>query len=71
MNEQQQHLKAVTEQQTALLDEIQKLTTEFNAKREMAIKLQGIIEYLNSIGVTLPKEESKEDSETELEEEIN
>lgn len=65
MTEQQQHLKSVTEQQSVLLEEIQKLTTEFNAKRELAIKLQGIIEYLNSTGVTLPQEDPEEETNTE------
>jgi hypothetical protein len=67
MTESQQHLKSVTEQQAVLLEDIQKLNTEFNSKREMAIKLQGIIEYLNSIGVHLPKEEDKEESTSKQE----
>lgn len=56
MTEQQQHLKSATDQQKQLIDELQKLTSEVNAKREMAIKLQGIIEYLTGTGVTLPEE---------------
>ncbi len=67
MTESQQHLKSVTEQQAVLLEDIQKLNTEFNSKREMAIKLQGIIEYLNSIGVYLPKEEDQEESTSKQE----
>jgi len=60
MTDQQQHLKSVTEQQKLLVDELQRLTNEVNSKREMAIKLQGIIEYLTGIGVTLPEEPKEE-----------
>ena len=65
MTDQQQHLKSVTEQQKLLVDELQRLTNEVNSKREMAIKLQGIIEYLTGIGVTLPEEPKEEVSEEE------
>jgi hypothetical protein len=65
MTEQQQHLKSVIEQQKALIDELQKLTNDVNVKREMAIKLQGIIEYLTGTGVSLPEEESPEESKEE------
>jgi hypothetical protein len=66
MTDQQTHLKNVLEQQNALLNEIQKLNNELGAKREMALKLQGIIEYLTATGVKLPEapaEESNSDTE--------
>lgn len=56
MTEQQKHLKSVIEQQNALVDEISKLNTTITIKKENAIKLQGIIEYLTGIGVKLPEE---------------
>lgn len=56
MTEQQGHLKSVLEQQRVLLAEIQDLTNKVNNKREVALKLQGIVEYLTETGVTLPQE---------------
>ncbi len=67
MTEQQTHLKSVIEQQSSLLNDIQKLNNELGAKREMALKLQGIVEYLTATGVKLPEESTTEsDSNTEV-----
>ena len=55
MDEQQQHLKACVDQQAELLKDMQILQTQLTEKRELALKLQGIIEYLTSNGVTLPE----------------
>ena len=52
----QTHLKSVTEQANALINEIQGLETQAKSKRDMLLKLQGIIEYLQQTGVELPKE---------------
>jgi len=57
MTEQQQHLAQVLEQQQTLLAEINELNTQVDNKRQMAIKLQGVREYLEQIGVELPKED--------------
>ena len=57
MTEQQQHLQSAIQQQNVLLNEIQKLQTEIDNKRQLAVKAQGIIEYLQQVGVTLPEEE--------------
>ena len=54
--EQQNHLKSVTEQAQGLITEIQNLETQAKNKRDMLLKLQGIIEYLQQTGVELPKE---------------
>ena len=62
--EQQNHLKSVTEQAQGLVNEINQLEGQAKQKREMLLKLQGIIEYLQQTGVELPKEE--EASETEV-----
>ena len=60
MTEQQQHLAQVLEQQQTLLAEINELNTQVDNKRQMAIKLQGVREYLEQIGVELPKEDEDE-----------
>tara|TARA_B100000575_G_scaffold258169_1_gene229594 strand:+ start:468 stop:704 length:237 start_codon:yes stop_codon:yes gene_type:complete len=57
MTDQENHLKQVLTQQKALVDEINALNSQITSKREMAVKLQGIAEYLDQIGVKLPKEE--------------
>ena len=54
--EQQNHLKSVVEQSQALVNEINQLEGQAKSKREMLLKLQGIIEYLQQTGVELPKE---------------
>ena len=55
--DQQNHLKSVTEQAQKLISEINQLEGQAKNKREMLLKLQGIIEYLQQTGVELPKEE--------------
>ena len=57
LNEQQKHLQSVLEQPQTLVSEINTLESQARTKREMAVKLQGIVEYLGGIGVELPKEE--------------
>ena len=58
--EQQNHLKSVVEQSQGLVNEINQLEGQAKSKREMLLKLQGIIEYLQQTGVELPKEEAAE-----------
>ena len=55
--EQQNHLKSVVEQSQTLVNEINQLESQSKNKRDMLLKLQGIIEYLQQTGVELPKEE--------------
>ena len=57
LTEQQKHLQSVLEQQQTLIAEINTLEAQVRSKREMAVKLQGIAEYLNGIGVKLPEPE--------------
>ena len=57
LTEQQKHLQSVLEQQQTLIAEINTLEAQVRSKREMAVKLQGIAEYLNGIGVKLPGQE--------------
>ena len=58
--EQQNHLKQVVEQSQTLVSEIKQLEAQAKSKREMLLKLLGIIEYLQQPGVELPKEEEAE-----------
>lgn len=51
MTEQQEHLKNLLEQRN-------NLEQQMNQNRELFWKVQGAIEYLNQIGVTLPQPES-------------
>ena len=62
--EQQNHLKSVVEQSQGLINEINQLEGQAKQKRELLLKLQGIIEYLQQTGVELPKEE--EEAATEV-----
>ena len=57
LTDQQKHLQSVLEQQQTLVSEINTLEAQARTKREMAVKLQGIAEYLNGIGVKLPEPE--------------
>ena len=68
MTDQEQHLYNVTEQQKTLIEEMQSLERDLNQKREVAIKLQGVIEYLTQLGVTIPE---KEEVQTKQLEEIS
>ncbi len=60
MTEQQEHLVQAVEQQSQLVNEINELNSQLSAKRELALKLQGIIEYLQQTGVTLPEQPLEE-----------
>ena len=65
MTDQQQHLQQVLEQQKSLVNEINELNTQVESKRQMAIKLQGVREYLEQLGVELPKEDEAEETADE------
>lgn len=64
MNEQQNHLKTLLERRVELNNEINKLNNEASAKREMFLKVQGVIEYLAETGVTLQEDEKDTGEET-------
>ena len=61
--EQQNHLKQVAEQSQTLVSEINQLEAQAKSKREMLMKLQGIAEYLDGLGVKLPTEEEAAEGE--------
>ena len=56
LTDHQTHLKSVTEQANGLINEIQGLESQAKNKRDVLLKLQGIIEYLQQTCVELPKE---------------
>ena len=61
--EQQNHLKQVAEQSQTLVSEINTLEAQAKSKREMLLKLQGIAEYLDGLGVKLPEPEPEAEGE--------
>ena len=70
MNDQVNHLQQLVEQRNTLSTDLESLTTQTTRTRELALKTQGAIEYLEAIGVELPEPEPEvEVSETEVVEE--
>ena len=69
LTEQQTHLKSVIEQQNTLAQEEQQLNAALDSKRSMFTKLQGVREYLEQTGVTLPEPEAEAPTE-EVEPEV-
>ena len=58
LSEQQNHLQSILNQQKELANDINQLQAQLNAKRELFQKTQGVVEYLNTIGVKLPEPEA-------------
>ena len=58
MTEQQEHLKNLLEQRNTLEQQI-------NQNKELFWKVQGAIEYLTQVGVTLPEPEATEEPAAE------
>lgn len=69
MTEQQQALKNTIEAQKNVLSEINEMSNIINTKKEFALKLQGVIEYLTSTGVSLDEvtSDAPETSNIEIE----
>ena len=63
LTEQQTHLQSVIDQQNTLAQEVQQLNAALDSKRSMYTKLQGVREYLEQTGVTLPEPEVKAPAE--------
>ena len=61
MNEQQNHLTQLLEQRGKLASDIEKLGNQSTRTRELYLKTQGAIEYLEAVGVTLPEPEVTEE----------
>ena len=62
LSEQQGHLQSILSQQKDLANEINQLNGQLNAKKELFNKTQGVVEYLQTIGVKLPEPEAPEES---------
>ena len=72
MNEQQNHLSQLIEQRTTLSQQLDGIQAQTVKTRDLMLKTQGAIEYLEATGVTLPEPEVTEEtevSETEVVEE--
>tara|TARA_Y100000004_G_C8697223_1_gene320098 strand:- start:9 stop:227 length:219 start_codon:yes stop_codon:yes gene_type:complete len=67
LTEQQGHLSSILNQQKELANEINALQGQLNAKKELFNKTQGVVEYLQTIGVKLPEPEAPaEETKTEV-----
>ena len=67
LSEQQGHLASILSQQKELANDINMLQGQLNAKRELFSKTQGVVEYLQTIGVKLPEPEAPaEETKTEV-----
>lgn len=69
MNEQQNHLSQLVEQRAKLVSDLETLGNQSTRTRELMLKTQGAIEYLEAVGVTLPEPEVTEEVEEEPSEE--
>ena len=65
MNEQQNHLSQLVEQRTKLASDLESLGNQSTRTRELFLKTQGAIEYLEAVGVVLPEPEVTEEAEEE------
>ena len=61
MNEQQNHLSQLLEQRNKLTSDLETLGNQSTRTRELFLKTQGAIEYLEAVGVTLPEPEVTEE----------
>ena len=67
LTEQQGHLQSILSQQKELANEINLLNAQLTSKKELFNKTQGVVEYLQTIGVTLPEPEAPaEETKTEV-----
>ena len=67
LTEQQGHLSSILSQQKELANDINQLNAQLNQKKELFNKTQGVVEYLQTIGVKLPEPEAPaEEIKTEV-----
>jgi len=67
MNEQQNHLSQLLEQRVTLTQQLEGIQAQTTRTRDLMLKTQGAIEYLEATGVKLPEPETTEE-ETEVSE---
>ena len=68
MNEQQNHLSQLIEQRTTLSQQLDGIQAQTVKTRDLMLKTQGAIEYLEATGIKLPEPEVTEEAETEVSE---
>ena len=71
MNEQQNHLSQLLEQRNNLSTQLENIKGQSARTRDVLLKTQGAIEYLEAVGVKLPEPEAEiaeESAETPAEE---
>ena len=68
MTEQQNHLSQLLDQREKLSEQMNGLQTQSTRTKELFLKTQGAIEYLEAVGVTLPELEVTEET---VEEEVS
>jgi len=56
MTEQQKHLQNLLNQRQEIVKQIEELQNKINGAKELGLKVQGAIEYLEQIGVKLEEE---------------
>ena len=61
MTEQQNHLTSLIEQRDNLASDLEKMGVQTTRTRELFLKTQGAIEYLEAVGVKLPEPEVTEE----------
>ena len=67
MEDQQNHLSQLVEQRSKLASDLESLGNQSTRTRELFLKTQGAIEYLEAVGVTLPEPEPEAEApETEV-----
>ena len=62
MNDQQEHLTQLIEQRNNLSTQLENIQGQSARTRELYLKTQGAIEYLEAVGVTLPEPEVTEEA---------
>jgi len=70
MNDQVNHLQQLVEQRKNLATDLETLTSQTTRTRELALKTQGAIEYLEAIGVKLLESDETPEVETELDSDV-
>ena len=68
MNEQQNHLSQLLEQRVTLSQQLEGIQAQTTRTRDLMLKTQGAIEYLESTAVKLPEADVTEEAETEVSE---
>ncbi len=63
------HLESAQQQQKQLVTEVQELQNQVNTKKELILKVQGVIEYLTQLDSVSPPPEVSLDSTPETIEE--